>query len=600
MVRLDTPNLRDEPWLGFAVVGFAIATNIATKAINFSLNEYSTPDLSVRAVMNVALGIVYAVCAVVAWRLLPTRLVGWLMVSVSLVWQAASWMRVLHDVGWLWPLAEALSTGWAILVGILVFCYPSGRLTQQTDRTIVAVASTLFAVRFAATLLFYSPSAAECACVPNAYAIWPDAALAEGIDNLWRLGGLLLIIVVAVRVSVRWVLSSPPARRVAFILPIALVCWALVSIYEVGGDLVGLPPLPGLLFLTPMTIAVIPLAFVAGMTHTRNLRSRVSDLVVIARDGVDRMVWQESLARTLDDKSLRVFWWDEATGGYLDSSGQSADPAADSDRRRRRGSLLEIDAGESPLAVINHDVGLAENTRLLDGVAAALRLSVDNERLRNRLENTLQDVRESRLRIVEAGDHARARLERDLHDGSQQQLVSIAINLRMISGRARANGDSALADDLDDVSARVSVALVELRALARGIHPTALTEGGLGTAVYELAARSAVPVDVDVRFLDRASPLVESTIYFVVAECLTNTARHSGAERASVRISADDDLLVFEIDDDGSGTADAAAGTGLRGLIDRVEALGGELRVWATPGDGTHIRGSLPIQLAAD
>lgn len=599
MVRVDPPNLRDEPWLGFAVVGFAITTNIVTKAINFSLNEYPTPDLSVRAMMNVALGIVYAVCAVAAWRLLPTRLVGWLMVSVSLLWQAASWLRVLNDVGWLWPLAEALSTGWAILVGVLVFCYPSGRFTQQADRTIVAVASALFTVRFAAILLFSSPSAAECACAANAYAIWPNAALAAGIDNLWRLGGLLLIIIVAVRVSVRWVLSSPPSRRVAFILPIALVCWALVSIYEVGGDLVGLPPLPGLLFLTPTAISVIPLAFIAGITHTRNLRSRVSDLVVIARDGVDRMVWQESLARTLDDKSLRVFWWDEATGGYLDSSGQSADPAADSDRRRR-GSLLEIDAGESPLAVINHDVGLAENTRLLDGVAAALRLSVDNDRLRNRLEHTLQDVRDSRLRIVEAGDHARARLERDLHDGSQQQLVSIAITLRMISGRARADGDSALADDLDDLSARLSAALVELRALARGIHPTALTEGGLGTAVHELAARSAVPVDVDVRVVARASPLVESTIYFVVAECLTNTARHSGAQRASVRISADDGHLVFEIDDDGSGTADAAAGTGLRGLIDRVEALGGELRVWATPGDGTHIRGSLPVQLAAD
>ncbi|MEY2847576.1 MAG: hypothetical protein RI885_241 [Actinomycetota bacterium] len=591
------PSTVSRPWLGWAVVALSIVSNILVKVINFSDGEYDTPELSVRAIMNVALGLVYAVCALIAWQLLPTRLVGWLMAAVSVSWQAGSWLRTVGEVDWLWPIVAGLTNLWAILVGILVFCYPTGRVVRVFDRVIIGVALTLFAVRFALTILVTGRERDECTCSVNAFAVAEAPDLLQAVEYLWQLVGLGLIVLVAVRVIVRWFASSPPARRVAFVMPIALILWTAASLYEIGGRLVGADVLPGLFFVTPLTISSIPVAFVAGIFHVRGLRSRVSDLVIIARDGVDRVVWQSSLRRTLDDPLLRVFWWDDETGGYLNSENEPENPAASAEGRPG-GSLLSIDAGDRPLAVINHDSGLTENTRLLDAVAAALRLSVDNDQLRSRLEHTLIDVRESRLRILEAGDSARRRIERDLHDGSQQQLVSVAINLRMIGAEATRSGDARVGEQLQLVSAQLAEALTDLRRLARGIHPAALTEGGLAMAVRELAARCPVPVDVAVDYHGEASALTESTIYFVVAECLTNTAKHAEASRASVHIRQLDDVLEFAVADDGRGRVDPNAGSGIRGLIDRVEALGGQIVVSSAPGEGTSVVGSMPMAVA--
>ncbi len=585
-----------KPWVGWVVVALAIVSNIVVKVINFADGEYDTPELSVRAIMNVALGLVYAVCAVIAWQLLPTRLVGWLMAAVSISWQAGSWLRIVGGIDGLWPIVAGLTNLWAILVGVLVFCYPTGKVVRLFDRVVIAIALAIFAVRFAVTMLV-TGLARDCACTTSAYAVAEAPALAQAVENLWRLLGLALIVLVAVRMILRWFASSPPARRVAFVMPIALILWTIASLYEIGGELAGLPVLPGLFFVTPLTISSIPIAFVAGIFHARGLRSRVSDLVIIARDGVDRMVWQASLRRTLDDPLLRVFWWDEASAGYLNSENEPEDPVASAEGRPGT-SVLSIDAGDRPLAVINHDIGLTENTRLLDAVAAALRLSVDNDQLRSRLEQTLIDVRESRLRILEAGDSARRRIERDLHDGSQQQLVSVAINLQMIGAEAVRSGDARVGEQLQAVSSQLAEALTDLRRLARGIHPAALTEGGLALAVRELAARCPVPVDVMVDYPGKASALTESTLYFVVAECLTNTAKHARATSASVHIWQLDDVLEFAISDDGRGTVDPGSGSGINGLVDRVEALGGHIVVSSAPDDGTSIVGSLPLSLA--
>jgi signal transduction histidine kinase len=237
--------------------------------------------------------------------------------------------------------------------------------------------------------------------------------------------------------------------------------------------------------------------------------------------------------------------------------------------------------------------------RLLDAVSSALLLSVDNDRLRARLERTLQEVRESRLRIVEEGYNARRRLERDLHDGSQQLLVSLAIGLRIATSKAQAAGNTELVEDLERSSSQLADALRELRELARGIHPTVLTDGDLRSALAELALRSHVPVEVDVAFDERLPEVVEETIYFVVAECLTNAAKHAEARNCAVTVTRTDGAVSVVVKDDGHGGAVVTAGGGLGGVRDRVEAVDGHFDLQSVAGLGTIIEFTIPVHASS-
>jgi PAS domain S-box-containing protein len=210
------------------------------------------------------------------------------------------------------------------------------------------------------------------------------------------------------------------------------------------------------------------------------------------------------------------------------------------------------------------------------------------ERLANEAE-----VRASRARIVEAADESRRRLERDLHDGAQQRLVELALDLRMARAKLD-DGPEQASELLDAALDDLGEAIGELRDLARGIHPAALTEGGLRPALEALAARSTVPVRLvavpDARF----AAGVEATAYFVVAEALTNAARHAAAARVEVEAVRAGDRLQVEVRDDGRGGADPSAGSGLRGLADRVAAIDGRLDVTSPLGEGTVVRVEIP------
>jgi signal transduction histidine kinase len=203
----------------------------------------------------------------------------------------------------------------------------------------------------------------------------------------------------------------------------------------------------------------------------------------------------------------------------------------------------------------------------------------------------------SRARIVEAGDAARRRLERNLHDGAQQRLVAIALGLRMCE-RKLADGDPAAADLLQQAKAELADALEELRELARGIHPAILTDRGLAPALEMLAGRASIPVDVDVALDGRLPARVEAAAYYIVAEALTNASKHARASRVRVNVQRSDGRALVEVADDGVGGADQQRGSGLRGLRDRVEALGGELGLDSPEGAGTTLTAELPIAAA--
>jgi signal transduction histidine kinase len=220
-------------------------------------------------------------------------------------------------------------------------------------------------------------------------------------------------------------------------------------------------------------------------------------------------------------------------------------------------------------------------------IAGQLAISLDNAQL-------YAELTASRARIVAAGDQARQRIERDLHDGAQQRLVSLALRLRAAQTAVPPElGD--LNAGLDRAATEAAAATEELREIARGIHPAALADGGLRSALKALARRSPVPVDLQVRTDGRLPEPVEVSAYYVVAEALTNAAKHARASAITVRAEADGDVLRVTIRDDGAGGADLARGTGLTGLKDRVEAIGGRIILHSPRGAGTTLRAELPL-----
>jgi signal transduction histidine kinase len=204
-------------------------------------------------------------------------------------------------------------------------------------------------------------------------------------------------------------------------------------------------------------------------------------------------------------------------------------------------------------------------------------------------------LRASRARIVKAGDAERRRLERNLHDGAQQRLVSLALTLRL--ARLQLDNDPAEVDDLlAGASDELQCALDELRELARGIHPAVLADRGLEPALEVLASHAHLPVELDARVPTRLPSTVEAAVYYVAAEGLTNIAKYAGATAATVGLETIDKRVVLRVSDNGAGGADPKRGTGLRGLADRVEALGGKLELQSPPGRGTLLTASIPYE----
>jgi signal transduction histidine kinase len=254
-----------------------------------------------------------------------------------------------------------------------------------------------------------------------------------------------------------------------------------------------------------------------------------------------------------------------------------------------RGVTLVHEAGDAVAALI-HDPAVLDDRELASSVAAAARLAVANASMQAQMATRLQEVDASRRRLVEAGDDERRRLGDDLQTGVQRRLDAISGRLATLA--AHREGESAIA--LRRLSAELDDAQGDLQRFAAGIHPPALTEHGLGAALAELAARSAVPVSLAV--VQRRFPAThEAAAFFVCSEGLANVAKYAGATGVDIDVTATDERLVVRVADDGRGGADAARGSGLRGLADRVQALGGALKVDSPPGAGTRLQATLPI-----
>jgi signal transduction histidine kinase len=296
---------------------------------------------------------------------------------------------------------------------------------------------------------------------------------------------------------------------------------------------------------------------------------------------------RELLAESLGDRTVSVAYWLPDRGRFVDEVGRPVELPAPGTGR----AWTAVERDGRRVAAIIHDEALDTSRELVEAAAAASSLAIDNERLKADLRSRVEELRVSRLRIIEAGDAARRRIERDLHDGAQQQLVALALDLRRLRARVADSGAEPLVDEL---SARLADALSELRELARGIHPAILTDRGLAPAIGALADRGSLPIDCDVAIGERLSAPVEAAAYFLVAEALTNVARYADATSARVEIRLAGDEVLVLIADDGVGGVDPAAGTGIRGLQDRLAAVGGTLEIDSPVGGGTRLRARIP------
>ncbi len=523
-------------------------------------------------------------CAVgIAARLLrPENRSGALLYGVGLAIFAVLLAEANHPA--LFTIGLALGSVVFAAIVHLLLAYPTGVVSGRS-LAVVRAGYTLAALGPAASMLV-ADDPAHCAdCPRNLIAITNRPELANAIDAVTQVTAAVLILSAAVLLVRRWQAASGAYRR------------ALRGVYGSGAVTVllliatfALGPLSrgvGLAVITAAAISfgTLPFAFLLGLLRARFAGAAVGRVVSALGPNPAPGDLRQALRDVLHDPSLEIGYRLSEQDGYVDIGGLPFAPAA-------AAAVTNVEGAQGTVGVLAHDPALLDDPRLLEGVVGSVRLAFENERLHAELRARLVELRASRARIVAAGDEERRKLERNLHDGAQQRLVSVLIGLRL-AGTAVERSPEEAREKLHAASHELTQAIAELRELARGIHPAILTERGLGPALVALAERTPLPVDVQYEPTERLPAPVEAAAYYVVSESLTNVVKHAGAAAVEVRVTRRDGLARVEVADDGVGGASTSSGSGLRGLVDRVEALEGRLGVVTGPG-GTRVWAEIP------
>lgn len=491
-------------------------------------------------------------CGLVAWSRRPDSRSGALMAATGFSWFLGNFATTgVVPVDWVG--AHALYVYRGPLIHLLV-TYPSGRLSSRLDRAAVAVG----------------------------YA----AAVVTPVSRSEVATFVLAVLLVAVCAR-SYLRAAGPARRARLLalraaagLGLVLVGGAAAHVMVPAGDAND----PSLLALEA-TLCALAGALLAGLLSRAWERAAVTDLVVElgqSRSGTLR----DELARALGDPTLEVGYWLPNAAAFVDSEGRTfALPDPGSER-----SVTRIEREGQPVAALVHDPAVLDDPSLREAVSSAAQLAAANARLQAEVRAQVVELRASQLRILEAGDEERRRLERRLHEGAEQRLKRLAEQLRR--KRLSARTDPAR-ERIDRTEAQLARTLEELRQLAHGLHPRVLAEAGLAGALASLAEQAPVPVEIAAP-ATKLPAEVEAVAYFLCAEALANIAKHASAYRVSISVTTGGGRVRIEIEDDGVGGADPARGTGLRGLADRVEALGGTLHADSPLGGGTRLAAEIP------
>ena len=526
---------------------------------------------------------IYVVAGLIAWRRRPSNGLGFLILIAGLMvfigGVANTEVPVLLAIG-----AIGATLALPAMVHLLL-AFPSGKLPDRLSRALVVVLYT-------ASLVLQAP---EYLLDPDGS--YPPFAIADAPGAVAVFGILQTLVATAVMLVVAGVLwgrlrrADAAHRRVLIplfsygiftVLFLPLIAIALDRVFHVE------PAVRGLLQFA--AVAGIPITFALGLLRGGFARTgELEELGTwLGTADAAKEPLAAALARTLGDPTLRLFFWAEGQGGLLDEGGRevSVETVADP----RRGWQPIVLDGRS-IGVIDYDAELLADKELVHTAGRIVAIAVDRDRLTAELRASQTALRRSRERIVEAADRERRRIARDLHDGLQVQLVLLALEAQQIATAPPAH----VPERATRLRIDIDAAAADLRALVRDLVPAALVERGLTAAAEDLADRMPIPTEIASEIDDGAlSHVVEATTYFVLTEALANVVKHAGATIARVRLGLDDGRVRLDVEDDGVGGASIEAGSGLRGLADRVEAIGGTISISSPPGRGTRVWAEVP------
>lgn len=522
----------------------------------------------------------YVSCGLFVWRRRPASPFGPLMIAGGFVNFASTLVWSTSDVPY--TVGQAIDLVPPVLFLHIFLAFPDGRLKGPFVRVLVVTAYGTAIVLELLRMHFgeFGPH--------NLLGGHANLGASEVVREVQlTIVSLSCLTGVGVLAQRRLRAGRPLRRSLALLVDafgLALVMIAFLFLSAAFGG----PWVAQIRWAAFVTLALAPVVFLTGLFHARLARSALGDLVVELRADLAPSDLRDALARTLRDPSLELAYWLPEFATYADVDGRAVDIR---DLGRERVTTL-IDRNGERVAALLHDQSLQDEPELLGAVTAAAAIAVDKTRLQAELRARLAELRGSRARLIDAEQKERQRLERNLHDGAQQRLIALSLELSLLEQRLE--GDTEATTRLDRAKREIALSLDELRDVARGLHPAVLSGHGLHVALESLAARASVPVRLTVELDRRVQERLEVAAYYVVSESLANISKHARATRATVDVGREDGQMVVEVVDDGIGGADTERGSGLRGLADRVEALGGRLRVWTPHGGGTRVKAEIP------
>jgi signal transduction histidine kinase len=522
----------------------------------------------------------YVLAGVTAWWRRPESRLGPLMV-------AAGFGTFISMLGWsnadlLRTIGQTLDFLPPILFLHVFLAYPSGRLERPLERVVVATAY-LTGIGLGVVRMLLGGFGPD-----GLFRVTTEPSVADVVLRVQLVSSAALAVAGIGVLVARWRGTGRPLRRSLALLhdsfALALVLIAVLAMRHA----LGISGFETIQRITFFVVGLAPLAFLVGLLQARLARSAVGDLFVELRADPAPADLRDALARALRDPSLTLAYWLPDFGVYADLDGR---PVALPEEAGARATTL-IDRNGAQVAALLHNPALGEEPELLDAVTAAAGIALENGRLHAELRARLEELRGSRARIVDAGQKERQRLERNLHDGAQQRLIALSLELGVLEDRLGSDPDARTR--LDQARREIATSLEELRDVARGIHPAVVSGHGLEVALEQLAARAPVPVHLNVEVEGRLPERIEVAAFYLVSESLANIGKHAHAKSATVKVGRMNGQVVIEVTDDGIGGADTEQGSGLRGLADRVETFDGRVQIWSPSGGGTRLRAEIP------